>query len=330
MAAWFAANALWWGYRAGATISRVMLDHFAAQRGMTLEEGFANARLKAQFGQISGDELNLVRFVEFNDKWRWTSAKDFALDTSAMATAGLGLLAKVGLGNRVLAVLGVKSAPTAGVLIDGIIDAVGALLTGGKAGVPGVGDILQGALEVLTGVQQTAAVKHGTNVVNATVKLGNLIGPFLGKPLTAPGLLTTGGAIIGAGAQLLASIVGLWGAVEEHLPERPLLRPAEPGRNLMRELRDAGAPRATGPSEFWLTPPADPVDIILPGPGRRGGGGLPPILPDIPPFFRDPPPDPDPDARRDFVRMFSNSFGGMGGSLRALKDQKAGRTFPFG
>ncbi len=226
MPVFFAANAFWWAYRAGATISRAYLNWEAGRRGTTVEAAFEQARFRAARGQLSTDEVLLLRFVQFNDRFKWTDPQDFALDTSAVATAGLGMLAKVGLGNRILTTFGVKNAPTAGVIIDGIIDAVGAMLTGGKSPFPGVGDIVKAALEVLTGAQQTDLVKRGTAVVAATVKFGKLIQPFLGGPVSPLALVTAVPAIVKAAVDLFGSLLGLWGVVEESLPE------PKPGRGM--------------------------------------------------------------------------------------------------
>ncbi len=327
MAVFFAANAFWWAYRAGATISRAYLNWEAGRRGTTLEAAFESARFRASRGQLSGDQVLLLRFVESNNRWAWTDSQSFALDTSAFATAGLGLLAKVGLGNRILTVLGIKHAPTAGVIIDGMIDAVGSMLTGGEGRLPGVGDTLKAALEVLRGVQQTDLVKHGTAVVTATVKLGSLIQPFLGAPVSPLRAVAAIPAIINAGAKLFGAILGLWGVVEPLLPE-PKPKPAtgmrgDPPltdpvfRNALAEIEEE--PPAPPPP-----PPADPVDVILPDRvGRKIGGIGVTIFPDGDPAI-------DSRDRTAFVRMFSNSFGGTGGSLRALKEDRAGTIFPFG
>lgn len=337
MAAWFAIQALWWGYRAGATLGRGYLDWQAAQHGTTLEEGFKNAKLKAQFGQLNAFEAALVQFVEFNNRFAWTDFVDFAVDTSAVATAGAGLAAKIGLGKRIATVLGVKAAGPEGVFIDAMIDVVGSLLQGGKTGIPGnpVGAV-KGLMNLFakTGSELAPVVKAAEGILTATSALGSIVTPFLGirdipsAVGAVPQLVTALPRAIDALTNLVGSIFNFWGQVEPLLPERPPL--GEPGsRNLLRELR-GDVPR---PREVWLTPlsgdpPPTPEGGFKPPPGVDyeewlHGGMLPKDIRKFIPIIVPPPPiGPVTDEDRlQFSRRARNS-GGASDLRRILEELK--------
>ena len=216
MAVFFVANALWWAYRAGATISRAYLDWEAARNNTTLDLAFRRAKGR----EMDAKSRALLDFVQFNNQFAWTSVQEAAIDTAAVATAGLGLAAKIGLGKRVAAVLGIKSAGVSGALIDGLIDFTGAILTGQATNpLKAIESLLEligrseKALKPVTGALQ--------KVVSATATLGLIISPFLAKP--GPGtiiaLATALPKAIDAVADLFGAIMSLWGVVEPLLPE---------------------------------------------------------------------------------------------------------------
>ena len=311
MAILFLANALFWGYRAGATLARAYLGWEAERRGTTLDIAFQRAERRRARGEFSDLEAGLLDFVKFNDAWAWESLQDFAIDTSAVATAGAGLAAKLGLGKRLAAVLGVKSAPLTGTIIDAVLDLVGSTIGGNIVNPAGrIKEILN--LIAKTEGAVGALAKVGGNLVNATVKLGAVIGPLLGP---TPGgvigkALQVGIAapnILNAAVDVFASIMGFWAVAEPLLPEIPAksidlpidpqfraaveefnkkqIFPLDPGLRGRPPTRPRAEPQAEPPPVVGPPGPARPLTTlttgeILPGlqsPITPPAGGLQPI-----------------------------------------------------
>ena len=285
--------------------------------------------------------------MEFNNRFAWTSAQEAAIDTAAVATAGLGLAAKIGLGKRIATVLGIKSAGVSGALIDGLIDFSGALLTGQASNpVKAIGNLLdligrtEGALKPVTKALQT--------IVSSTAILGSIISPFLGVGTAPPSrilVLTAIPKAVQAVTDLFGAIMSLWGVVEPLLPEpgtgpitRPIL-PLDPAfRNALLDVEAkerkrrpfrAKVPRPRTRARFdpetrRELPPEEPApipqDILevladLP-PGRRPDG-IEIIQPPIPG-------PPEPQRRQNpgvFFRRFRNGTGGLD-LLRIIKELK--------
>lgn len=265
----FAANALWWAYRVGATIARGYLGWEAARRGTTLERAF----LRAEKRDLSGAERALVDFVKFNDQFAWTTIKDVIIDTSAVATAGAGLLAKLGLGKRIAAVGLVKTAGISGALIDGLIDFTGSVLRGGLNPADAITDVLNLAGRTQKAIQPIT--NAGEAVVDATVKLGSIIAPFLSPQARVFPLLAAVPTIINAGVDLFASVFSFWGVVEPVIEDLGGRRPpAGVGGTLpavdpvFREaLRRQGEEARVEPPKKPPRPPREK--------GDRPTGGLP-------------------------------------------------------
>ncbi len=174
-----------------------------------------------------------MNFVEFTDGYKWTDLQDFTIDTSAVATAGLGLVAKIGLGKRVATVLGIKQAGVAGNLIDGLLDFTGSVFRGSatSAGLQGalldlfkLAEKTEGALQPL--------FKAGENVIRASTAFAAVAAPLLGPVTTPAGALAriargliAAPALLEAGVNLLGALTGFWGVAQPLLPEIP----AKPG-----------------------------------------------------------------------------------------------------
>jgi len=160
--------------------------------------------------------------VQFNDRWAWENVQDFAIDTAAVATAGLGLKAKIGLGKRIATVFGVKHAALGGNVIDGLIDLTGALFSGSGFTTPTqlIGDILTFAAKSRKDL--AGLFNAGNAVVDASVRLGTAIGGIL-DPLAKPTDIILKPVAIGkaiqAGVDLLAALMGFWGVLEPVLPK---------------------------------------------------------------------------------------------------------------
>ena len=222
MSLFFLANALWWGYRAGATIARGYLDWVAAQNNTTLDQAFANYN-RRRVGEASAQDL-LIDFVQFNDQFAWTDPQQFAIDSAAVATAGLGLAAKVGLGKRIAGVMGVKNAVGLGTLIDGVIDFTGALLTGGLNPSDQVSALLRLISRTKKGINPV--LDAVINVVRASTGLTAIVAPILqrGIPTTPAGfarVIVKAPAILTGITNLFGALVGFWAVAEPLLPEIP-------------------------------------------------------------------------------------------------------------
>ena len=318
MSVFFLANALWWGYRAGATIARGFLDSQAAQAGTTLDAAFRNAEERGARGELNQFEQSLIGFVRFNNQYAWTDPAEFAVDTAAVGTAGLGLVAKIGLGKRIATVAGVKAAVPAGNLIDALIDFTGGVLTGSLQ-TPNPADLVRDlfALGRRTEGAVGPVIGAGGKVLEATTGLARVIAPFLGAPLTpATGLkaLVALPAAVKAGTDLLGSILNLWSVAEPLIPEIPLAREALP---LDPAFRNA------------LKPPRAPLPL---DPAFRNAleNALPEVTPDLPPPPPAEPPPVEPEPlppvvarvnRPEFIRRFS---GGLTDFRRIIAELKEG------
>ena len=236
MSIFFLANALWWGYRAGATIARGYLDWEAARNNTTLDQAFRNYRRRGGEGALQD---RLIDFVQFNNQYAWTDPQQFAIDSAAVATAGLGLAAKIGLGKRIAAVMGVKQAAGLGTLIDGVIDFTGALFTGG----------LNPSDQVTAFLRLISTTKKGINpvldavinVVRASTRLTSIVAPILqrGIPDSPAGfarIIVKAPAILAGITNLFGALVGFWAVAEPLLPEIPSGRLTIP---LDPQFRDA-------------------------------------------------------------------------------------------
>ena len=219
MSIFFLANALWWGYRAGATIARGYLDWEAARNNTTLDVAFANYRRRGGEGVLQD---RLIDFVQFNNQFAWTDPQQFAIDSAAVATAGLGLAAKIGLGKRIAAVMGVKNAVGLGTLIDGVIDFTGALFAGG----------LDPSDQVTAFLRLISTTKKGINpvldsvinVVRASTGLTAIVAPILqrGIPTTPAGfarVIVKAPAILAGITNLFGALVGFWAVAEPLIPD---------------------------------------------------------------------------------------------------------------
>ena len=256
-------NAAWWSYRAAATVSKAWLDQRAAQEGTTLDLAFQRAFAREPVGSFNH---NLLRFVAFNNSWAWTDATEFAIDTAAVGTAGLGLKAKVGLGKRVLAVMGVKQAVPLGAIIDGIIDFVGVMISPGVKPETALKKLLNIIERTQKGVDPT--VDAFNNVLRATLGLGQIIEPIVkgGIPTTPLGIFRLAVAapqILSGVTNVFSSLLGLWGAVEPLIPELPgrTVLPVDPQfRDAVRKFNaskviplDPGLRRGLEPSRTLST-----------------------------------------------------------------------------
>ena len=240
MSIFFLANALWWGYRAGATIARGYLDWEAARNNTTLDQAFKNYRRRGGAGPVQD---RLIDFVQFNDQFAWTDPQQFAIDSAAVATAGLGLAAKIGLGKRIATVMGVKQAVGLGALIDGVIDFMGALFSstikGG--GTINPSDQIGALLSLIAGTKKgiDPLLDSVINVVRASTGLTAIVAPILQKgiPTTPAGfarVIVKAPAILAGITNLFGALVGFWAVAEPLIPDlsrRPL--PLDP------QFRDA-------------------------------------------------------------------------------------------
>ena len=218
MALFFFLNAIWWAYRASATVSKGYLDYLAAERGTTLDLAFRRAETRITDPTAKA----LLAFVKFNNKWAWTDSTEFAIDTAAVGTAGLGLAAKVGLGKRVLTVMGVKHAVPLGAIIDGIIDFVGVMIKPGASPESALKRLLGIISKTQRGVDPTLDAFN--NVLRATVGLGQIIEPLVGAGIPSSGvglfrIIAKAPQILNGVTNVFASLLGLWGVVEPLIPE---------------------------------------------------------------------------------------------------------------
>jgi len=244
----FAANALWWGYRMGATLARAYLGFRAQEAGTTLPEAFKDAERRQARGEFDAQSRALFAFVKFNDQWAWEDFRSFSIDTAAVATAGLGLAAKIGLGKRIAAVFGVKQVDLGGAVIDSMIDFAGALFSGKVQNpVNLIGEVFS---FIAKSREDLAPIFNaGNRVVDASVAVGAAIGGILDPKLLTPIAL---GKAIPAVIDLFGAILGLWGVIEPALPKpgttlpgavsTPL--PLDPAfRNALRDVgKKAGKP----------------------------------------------------------------------------------------
>ena len=163
--------------------------------------------------------------MQFNDAWAWETLQDFAIDTSAVAVAGAGLAAKIGLGKRVAGVLGVKTSPITGTIIDAVIDLVGSTITKGFGFNPS--DKITEILNLIGRTESAIAPlgKAGANLIRATTALGAVIFPLLptGPPSIGQGLKVVIAlpAIVTAAVNVFGAIMSFWAVAEPLIPELP-------------------------------------------------------------------------------------------------------------
>ena len=266
MALFFLLNAIWWGYRAGATISKGYLEHLAVQNRTTLDLAFERAfRREEARGVLGAGNIALLKFVQFNNEWAWKDAQSFAIDSAAVGTAGLGLAAKVGLGKRVLAVMGVKHAAPLGIIVDGVIDFLGVMIQPGANPDTAIKRLLNIIGKTQKGVDPT--VDAFNNVLRATVGLGTIIEPLVGLgvptgPLGVFRIIAKAPQILNGVTNVFASLLGLWGVVEPLIPEvGKTVLPVDPAfRDAVRKFNrskvlplDPGLRRGLEPSKTTLT-----------------------------------------------------------------------------
>ena len=261
----FFLNAVWWAYRAAATVSKGYLDFLAAENRTTLDLAFTRAFARErERGVLGAGNVALLQFVQFNNKWAWDNPTDFAIDTAAVGTAGLGLLTKTSLGKRVLTVMGVKHAVPLGAIIDGVIDFVGVMISPGA----NPGDALKKLLGIISRTQKGVdpTLDAFNNVVRATTGLGQIIAPLVGSGIpTGPvgifRIVAQAPAILNGVTNVFASLLGLWGAVEPFIPQAKTVLPVDPQfRDQVRKFNrskilplDPGLRRGLEPSRTLTT-----------------------------------------------------------------------------
>lgn len=236
----FAANAIWWAFKASSTISKGYLDWEASRRGTTLDnafEGYWRARGRGETrtslggfpGKVPFAADAVVWFTQMTSGFAWKSVREAAIDTAAVGTAGFGLGMKWSLGRRIAATLGIKQSVLGGTIIDAVIDMTGAMLTrSNKGGTLNPAVVVNGILEVIAGNREdlAQATQAAQGVLRASVGLSAAIQPFIGAfqgggAAGAIGALAAAPGVFAAGVNVFASLLGFWNTVEPMLPETP-------------------------------------------------------------------------------------------------------------
>lgn len=342
MAILFAANAIWWAFRTSNTLTGAWLDSLAADRGTTVENAFegywrakARGEDRATYLGIHGTTADaLVWFVQFGYGRRYTKLSDFLIDTAAVGTTGLGLAAKRGLGERILATLGVRTAETSGSIIDGIIDMVGGFVSG--SGSANIGDILKSVFDLakLFEEETDPVTKAAAGLIASTAQLTGIIAPILSGGVnfgTAVRALVAIPNIFAAAVNVFGAVLGFLGVVNDALPEdsKPKVKTivTDPQFRAAVEAAKKKVPKGVDPG-FFASKSKPPVRIGKPPPIAPGFLG--PVAPKGPAFGgvveRTGPTGPRPIGSQPIFIPFDPSPGDIG-LLSQLREQTAATRF---
>ncbi len=161
--------------------------------------------------------------------------------------------------------MGVKHAVPLGVIIDGVIDFLGVMITPGKDPETALNKLFRIITNTRKGVDPTLDAFN--NVVRATVGLGSIIEPIVGagiptSPLGVFRIIAKAPQILNGVTNVFASLLGLWGVIEPLIPEvGGTALPVDPAfRNQVRKFNaskvfplDPGLRRGLEPSRTTLT-----------------------------------------------------------------------------